>query len=65
MNEENNCLSEQKEEIVYSYVVGVSFKKALQVYYFGTNDATLKKKKIRSIFYWSSKCFFGRLGLVL
>jgi len=42
MNEENNCLNEQKEEIVYSYVVGVSFKKALQVYYFGTNDATLK-----------------------
>jgi len=42
MNEENNCLNQQKEEIVYSYVVGVSFKKALQVYYFGTNDATLK-----------------------
>lgn len=36
----------KNETLEYQYVVGVSFKKALQVYYFGTNDTTLKVKDI-------------------
>lgn len=36
----------KNEMLEYQYVVGVSFKKALQVYYFGTNDTTLKVKDI-------------------
>ena len=39
----NQCLLriQKMKCLEYQYVVGVSFKKALQVYYFGTNDYAL------------------------
>ena len=43
MDEENNLVENQEEQSTsFKYAIGVSFKKALQVYYFGTNDENLK-----------------------
>ncbi len=48
MNEENvsNEMNITEEDLPqtkeFLYVIGISFKKALQVYYFGTNDQSLK-----------------------
>lgn len=43
MDEENNLVKNQEEQSTsFKYAIGVSFKKALQVYYFGTNDENLK-----------------------
>ena len=39
-NELNN--TQEKEVKVYKYIYGISFKKALQTYYFGSDDETLK-----------------------
>ncbi len=42
MSDEINQVEQTNTETpTYEFVVGVSFKKALQVYYFGTNDNTL------------------------
>ena len=43
MDEENNLVENQEEQSTsFKYAIGVSFKKALQVDYFGTNDENLK-----------------------
>jgi cell fate regulator YaaT (PSP1 superfamily) len=39
-NELNN--TQEKDVKVYKYIYGISFKKALQTYYFGSDDETLK-----------------------
>lgn len=42
MNNEQLNNTQEKETKVYKYIYGVSFKKALQTYYFGSDDETLK-----------------------
>lgn len=42
MEEENVVQPNTEETLKYTYAIGVSFKKALQIYYFGTLDTSLK-----------------------